>query len=189
MKPEAQQVKISSIKKNPNNPRLIRDGKFERLVESVTTFPEMLDVRPIVVDEDNIVLGGNMRLEAAKHLGLKTIPVIKVEGWDDRRKKEFLIKDNNNYGEWDWDTLANEFEPDDLTEWGLDVWKPEDIDYSILEEADDLEDELNADEGNVRMAVQVEFSLKESYDECKDLMKQHRDNGSDIGAILLNALK
>jgi len=105
---EAKKVKISEIKPNPNNPRLIKDDKFAKLVKSVKEFPEMLTIRPIVVNSDMIILGGNMRFKACKEAGLKEIPVIIAEGLTEQQQKEFLIKDNVAGGEWDWDMLANE---------------------------------------------------------------------------------
>ena len=118
---EAKKIKISEIKLNPNNPRLIKDDKFAKLVKSVKEFPEMLDIRPIVVNSDMIILGGNMRFRACKEAGLKEIPVIIAEGLTEQQQKEFLIKDNVSGGEWDWNMLANEWESEELTEWGLDI--------------------------------------------------------------------
>lgn len=118
---EAKKIKISEIKLNPNNPRLIKDDKFAKLVKSVKEFPEMLDIRPIVVNSDMIILGGNMRFRACKEAGLKEIPVIIAEGLTEQQQKEFLIKDNVSGGEWDWDMLANEWEVEQLDSWGLDI--------------------------------------------------------------------
>ena len=116
-------VKLSDIKLNPNNPRLIKDDKFKKLVQSIIDFPEMLKIRPIVVNEDMIILGGNMRFKACKEAGLKEVPIIKTSGLSEQKQKEFLIKDNIAGGEWDWNLLANEWDEIKLTEWGLDVWK------------------------------------------------------------------
>jgi hypothetical protein len=116
-----QQVKISQVKSNPNNPRIIKDAKFQKLVQSLKDFPEMLEKRPIVVDENMVVLGGNMRLRAAIEAGLKEVWIDVAEGWTDAQKKEFVIKDNVGFGEWDWELLANEWEPDLLDKWGLDL--------------------------------------------------------------------
>jgi len=121
-------IKISKIKSNTNNPRLIKDQKFKKLVESIKEFPEMLKLRPIVVDENNIILGGNMRFKACKEAGLKEIYVIQADNLTEKQKKEFIIKDNVGFGEWDWDILANEFDNTQLNEWGLDVWETKDID-------------------------------------------------------------
>jgi hypothetical protein len=114
-------VAISEVKVNPNNPRLIKDDKFKKLVQSVKDFPEMLDIRPIVVNADMVVLGGNMRLKACKEAGLKEVPIIMADKLTEDQQREFLIKDNVSGGEWDWDILANEWEVEQLTEWGLDV--------------------------------------------------------------------
>jgi hypothetical protein len=118
---ETKSIKISEIKPNPNNPRLIKDDKFAKLVKSVKDFPEMLTIRPIVVNSDMIILGGNMRYKACKEAGLKEIPVIIAEGLTEQQQKEFLIKDNVAGGEWDWDMLANEWDDEKLVEWGLDL--------------------------------------------------------------------
>jgi DNA modification methylase len=112
--------KISDIKLNPNNPRLIKDDKFKKLVQSIKDFPEMLDIRPIVVNQDMIILGGNMRYRACKEAGIKEIPVI-VTNLSEEKQREFLIKDNTSGGEWDWDMIANEWDTEELIEWGLDI--------------------------------------------------------------------
>ena len=114
-------TKLTDIKSNPNNPRIIKDDKFKKLVASIKEFPQMLSLRPIVVNDDMIVLGGNMRLKACKEAGLKEVPVIKASDLTDEQQKQFIIKDNVGYGEWDWDMLANEWDAEDLVEWGLDV--------------------------------------------------------------------
>ncbi len=118
-----QQVKISKVKGNPNNPRIIKNDKFKKLVKSIQEFPEMLKLRPIVVDEDMMVLGGNMRLKASKDAGLKEVWIEVAEGLTEEQKKEFIVKDNVGFGEWEWDMLANEWDSVQLAEWGLDVWE------------------------------------------------------------------
>jgi|19_taG_2_1085344.scaffolds.fasta_scaffold16193_3 DNA modification methylase len=120
------QVKRSKIKENPNNPRIIKDHKYYLLVKSLQEFPEMLKLRPIVVDEDMMVLGGNKRLKASKDAGLKEVWIEIAEGLTEAQKKEFVIKDNTNYGEWDWDILANKWDSVQLIEWGVDVWENQD---------------------------------------------------------------
>ena len=114
-------IDIQKIKSNTNNPRVIKDFKFKKLVQSIQEFPEMLEKRPIVVDEEMIVLGGNMRLKACIEAGLKKIDVIIAEGWSEKQKQEFIIKGNVGYGEWDWDVLANEWSIDDLNNWHIDL--------------------------------------------------------------------
>jgi DNA modification methylase len=118
-----QQVKISKVQRNPNNPRIIKNDKFKKLVKSIQEFPEMLKLRPIVVDEDFMVLGGNMRLKASKDAGLKEVWIEIAEGLSEEQKKEFIVKDNVGFGEWEWDILANEWDSLQLAEWGLDVWE------------------------------------------------------------------
>jgi DNA modification methylase len=113
-------LKINEIKLNPNNPRLIKDDKFTKLVQSIKDFPEMLDIRPIVVNQDMIILGGNMRYKACKEAGLKEIPVIVTDLTEDQQR-EFLIKDNTSGGEWDWEVLKNEWNLEQLDDWGMDI--------------------------------------------------------------------
>ena len=113
--------KIGLIKPNANNPRTIKDDKFKKLVKSIQDFPEMLKLRPIVVNDDMIVLGGNMRLKACKAAGLKEVPIIKASNLTEQQQKEFIIKDNVGFGEWDFEDLANNWEAGDLVEWGLDL--------------------------------------------------------------------
>lgn len=114
-------VKITKIKSNPNNPRVIKDGKFEKLVKSIKEFPKMLEIRPIVVNDDWIVLGGNMRLKACKEAGLSELPVIKASDLSEEEQKQFIIKDNVGFGEWDWDMLGADWDLEELDDWGLDV--------------------------------------------------------------------
>ena len=116
---------INKIKRNPDNPRVIKDEKFKKLVKSIREFPEMLNLRPLVIDENNVVLGGNMRLMACKELGLKEVPTIQASELSEEQKKEFIIKDNVGFGEWDWDMLANEWDEAHLNDWGLDLWQPD----------------------------------------------------------------
>ena len=132
-----EKVKISEVKLNPNNPRLIKDDKFKKLVQSIKDFPEMLNIRPIVVNKDMIILGGNMRYKACKEAGLKEIPIIITDLSEDKQR-EFLIKDNTSGGEWDWQVLANEWDAEELDAWGLDL--PIDFNPEVLEaEEDDFE--------------------------------------------------
>ena len=137
-----QQVKIHTIKGNPSNPRIIKNDKFKKLVKSIQEFPEMLKLRPIVVDEDMIVLGGNMRLKASKDAGLKEVWIEVAEGFTEEQKKEFIVKDNVGFGEWEWDMLANEWSSVQLAEWGLDVWQNED-DFTDIEEITNFNEDVN----------------------------------------------
>ena len=113
-----QQVKLYKIKGNPNNPRIIKNDKFKKLVKSIKEFPEMLKLRPIVVDENMMVLGGNMRLKASKDAGLSEVWIDIAEGLTDQQKDEFIVKDNVNFGEWEWDMLGNEWDSVQLAYWG-----------------------------------------------------------------------
>lgn len=112
-------LQIDTIKENPNNPRVIIDDKYKKLVKSIQDFPQMLRLRPLVIDENNIVLGGNMRLKALRELKYKNVPCIYAKDLSEEQKKEFIIKDNLAFGEWDMDILANEWDNDLLKEWGF----------------------------------------------------------------------
>ncbi len=132
-------VKLSEVKLNPNNPRLIKDDKFKKLVQSIKDFPEMLDIRPIVVNQDMIILGGNMRYKACKEAGLKEIPII-ITNLSEDKQREFLIKDNTSGGEWDWEVLANEWDAEQLDAWGLDI---PNFDINNETEQNDLSDTID----------------------------------------------
>lgn len=116
-----ERINIDQIKLNKDNPRVIKDDKFNKLVKSIKDFPEMLDVRPIVVDDDMIVLGGNMRLKACEKAGLTEVPIIRFSNLTDEKKKEFIIKDNIGYGEWDFDIILEDWNKDMLLDFGLDI--------------------------------------------------------------------
>ena len=136
-------MKLTEIKANPNNPRVIQDGKFDKLVQSIKEFPKMLEIRPIVVNEHNIVLGGNMRLKACKEAGLKEVPVIKASELTEDEQRQFIIKDNVGFGDWDWELLSTEWDNEELEDWGLDVWK-QGSDLNELQESElDLDEEFD----------------------------------------------
>jgi DNA modification methylase len=118
---KAEIVNINKVRTNPNNPRIIKDDKFQKVVKSIQEFPQMLEIRPIVVNEEMIVLGGNMRLKACQEAGIKEIPIIKASNLTEEQQKEFIIKDNVGFGEWDWNDLANNWDANELSEWGLDI--------------------------------------------------------------------
>jgi ParB-like chromosome segregation protein Spo0J len=185
---QTKQTKLSEIKPNPNNPRVIKDHKFAQLVKSIQDFPEMLQIRPIVVNAEMVVLGGNMRLKACKEAGLKEVPVIFADSLSEEQQKEFIIKDNVGFGEWDWDQLANEWDEDELNEWGLDVWQPAaDPDYSLLDE-EDVDDQLKEMTAGVKKAIQIEFEA-EHYEEAYALVKFWRDRDAYVGGIIMEFLK
>ena len=177
-------VKISEVKPNPKNPRIIKDGKFQKLVKSIQEFPDMLNKRPLVVftDVDNkyVVLGGNMRLKACKEIGLKEIPVIIADEWTEEQKHEFLIKDNVGFGEWDWDSLANEWDVEKLDDWGLDL----PVDLSVAEELEAEEDNYEIpNEINTDIVLGDLFEIGEHRLLCGD------STDSDQVAKLMNGEK
>lgn len=174
-----EKVKISEVKMNSNNPRIIKDDKFKKLVKSIKDFPEMLDVRPIVVDDDMIVLGGNMRLKACKEAGLNEVPIIKFKDLSEDKKKEFIVKDNVGYGEWDWDLLNNEWDVSLLEDWGLDL------------EFDNLDDNDNSDEkkptdlsNNITTSYRLEVILS-SEKEQEILFNELKNNGYECRILTL----
>jgi hypothetical protein len=186
-------VPINDIKANPNNPRLIKDEKFAKLVKSIKEFPEMLELRPIVVNDDMIVLGGNMRLKACKEAGLKQVPVIKASSLTPEQQKEFIIKDNVGFGEWDWEMIANEWDTDQLTEWGMDL-------PGFELDADKLGEDFTLPDGDKAPFQQMTFTLadeqatviKNAIDEIKgtdeykyaETMGNENSNGNALYLIV-----
>jgi hypothetical protein len=149
-------VKITEVIANPNNPRLIKDDKFKKLVKSIQDFPDMLNVRPIVVNKDMVVLGGNMRLKAIKEAGIKEINVDIVD-WNEQQQKEFIIKDNASFGEWDWSDLANNWDSEELTDWGVDI-----IGFSNVQ---DLGEDFSLPNGDKSPFQQMTFTLADEQAE------------------------
>jgi site-specific DNA-methyltransferase (adenine-specific) len=142
-------MKVTDIKSNPNNPRLIKDEKFEKLKKSIKEFPKMMALRPMVINQDNIVLGGNMRLKALKELGYTELPdewVKRAEDLTDEEARRFIIADNVGFGEHDWDLLANEWDAEELADWGLEGF-PFDDATELEAEEDDYEqpDDMQVD--------------------------------------------
>lgn len=181
-------VKITEVKNNPNNPRVIKDDKFTKLVNSIKEFPKMLEIRPIVVNDDMIVLGGNMRLKACKEAGLKEVPIIKASDLTEDEQRQFIIKDNVSGGEWDWEMLANEWDSEQLEDWGLDVPNfATDVDYSILDD-EDVSNQLEDMTNGVKKAIQIEFEA-EHYEEAYELVKFWRDKGGYVGGMIMEYLK
>ena len=134
---QTKKVPISQVRIDPNNPRSLNKEKFKKLKSSVKEFPEMLEVRPLVVAE-GVVVGGNMRLLAMKDLGYREVSVIDVTEWTQEKRDEFMIKDNLSFGDWDYDLLANEWNIDDLTDWGMDLWDTEPEEMQGLTDEDDV---------------------------------------------------
>lgn len=189
IKAKIEKVSISSIKENENNPRSINKYKFEKLVKSVKDFPEMLKLRPIVVDKDNIILGGNMRYKACKEVGLKEVYIIQAEDLTDKQAQEFIIKDNVGFGEWDWDILANTFDNVELKDWGLDVWQPEEeIDYSVLDEID-LEEKIDNLYDQTKKSVILEYPTEEYEKDVRPYIDKLKTIGVDMSELFLSALK
>lgn len=162
---------ISLIKPNPNNPRIIKKDKFDKLVKSIKQFPEMLEARPLILNKDNIVLGGNMRLKALQKAGITDVPVIHVD-WDADKESEFIIKDNLSYGEWDYDIIANEWDVIKLDDWGFDL--PVDLENE-LDELEDGEDYIFPQ--SLQLEPPKEYILimadanSEDWEEIKDRLK------------------
>ena len=141
---KVKKVKISQVIPNSNNPRIIKNIKFKKLVKSIEELPSMLELRPIVVGEDMVILGGNMRYKACIEAGLKEIPIIVADELTEDEKKAFVIKDNLSFGERDWDTLSNEWDSVELDDWGLDVWQNEDdMIKASLSETEETEPEVD----------------------------------------------
>jgi DNA modification methylase len=172
-----EKVRITEVISNPNNPRVIRDDKFKKLVKSINEFPEMLELRPIVVNDDMVVLGGNMRLKACKEAGLKEVHIIKASNLSEAQQAEFIIKDNVGFGEWDWDMLANEYDEKDLKDWGLD--------FPLFESIDELEaeeDDFEAPEGG----IETDIVLGDLFEIGKHRLLCGDSTDSDAVARLMN---
>jgi ParB-like chromosome segregation protein Spo0J len=158
-------VKTKDIIPNENNPRILKDDKFKKLVQSIKDFPEMLEIRPIVVNNEMMILGGNMRWKAIQEIGIKEIPIIKAENLTEEQQREFLIKDNVGFGEWDWDALANDWDPEELNEWGLDV--PLMLD-SV--EPDDLTDEAKNNPPTIKITLDNVEQLQQAEIDIQELI-------------------
>ena len=157
-----QKVKISEVKLNPNNPRLIKDDKFTKLVKSIKDFPEMLDIRPIVVNTDMVILGGNMRFKACKEAGLKEVPIIVADNLTEEQQREFLIKDNTSGGEWDFEMLSNEWDVEQLEDWGLDI-----PNFEVDEDYSEKNKEIDVDDYEDTMTLVLKFN-EDDYHLVKD---------------------
>jgi ParB-like chromosome segregation protein Spo0J len=143
----------------------LKDDKFKKLVQSIKDFPEMLEIRPIVVNNEMMILGGNMRWKAIQEIGIKEIPIIKAENLTEEQQREFLIKDNVGFGEWDWDALANDWNPEELNEWGLDV--PLMLD-SV--EPDDLTEESKNNPPMIKITLESVEQLQQAEIDIQELI-------------------
>tara|TARA_R100001163_G_scaffold2920_2_gene4434 strand:+ start:10804 stop:11385 length:582 start_codon:yes stop_codon:yes gene_type:complete len=189
-------LKITEIQENPNNPRTITKKKYNELVQSIKGFPEMLEAKPIVVNPEHVILGGNQRFKAAKAAGLKKVPVY-VASWDEIKQQEFIIKDNLHSGEWDWDILANNHDAEELIEWGMEI--------PALDEFGEIEEEVKfseyLDESNNYivltfnndidwLSAQTHFDLDSVYSKRQNGKSWSKGVGRVLdGAKYLNKLK
>ena len=207
MKREELTVPLSELKPNPDNPRTIKKQKLNQLKKSLAEFPEMMQLRPIVVDENNVILGGNMRYEALKANGAVNTQVVKVTGLTDAQKREFVIKDNVPFGDWDWDKLANEWDAEELNDWGLDVptdetehyadlldvelpiyepsaTPPEISDCAELDEADELLEKIDKAECSEElkriMRHRASFFVKFDWQKIADLYHSENDRTKEL---------
>jgi len=191
---QIEKVKISQVKNNPNNPRVIKDFQFKKLVKSIKESPWMLQLRSIIVNDDNIVLGGNQRLRACKEAGLKEVYIIKASSLSEEQQREFIVKDNISSGEWDWDALANEFEMQNLNDWGLKL-------PVQIEDSDEFGTAFDLPDGDKEPFQQMTFTLAdeqaeqvrnaiedikrtEEYKYC-ETMGNHNSNGNALYLIIM----
>tara|TARA_R110000803_G_scaffold5491_2_gene18094 strand:- start:5612 stop:6193 length:582 start_codon:yes stop_codon:yes gene_type:complete len=189
-----QEVDIKKVKPNPKNPRVIKDHKFNELVTSIIKFPKMMEKRTIVVDENMVVLGGNMRLRAAFDAGLKKVWIDDTEGWTEEEKQEFIIKDNVSFGQWDFEALANDWEGTDLSSWGVDIWQDNQSEFFSFESEDDegSKNELSSDNDyskfelvmlhsnkieflNILNKVKSEFAFEKHEEALMQIIKQYKN--------------
>lgn len=192
-------IKINKLVSNngqinglPKNPRIIRDAKFEKLKQSIIDDPEMLELREVIAyDNDGqlVVIAGNMRLKASQEVGIKEVPCkILPQDTPVAKLRAYIIKDNVSFGENNWDDLANEWDSDQLEEWGMDVWKQEEeVDYSLLDD-EDVSGEMDSMTNGVKKAIQIEFEA-EHYEEAQELVKFWRGKEMYIGYFLLEQLR
>jgi hypothetical protein len=191
--PQIQTTAITELRLNKDNPRVIKDDKFKKLVKSIQEFPQMLEIRPIVVNDEMVVLGGNMRLKACIEAGLKEVPIIKASSLTPEQQKEFIIKDNVGFGEWEWNDLANNWDSDQLEEWGLNI-----PGFSNIE---DLVENFSLPDGDKAPFQQMTFTLadeqatqiKNAIDDIKgteeykyaETMGNENSNGNALYLIIM----
>jgi len=157
--------KLTDIKPNPDNPRVIRDENFKKLVNSIKDFPEMLDLRPIVVNKDMIILGGNMRYRACQEAGYKEVPITIADGLTPEQEREFIIKDNVSGGDWDWEILANEWDAGMLNEWGLDV-----PDWTQMPTEEELSEEMKDKPPTIKITFKDAMQLQSAEIEIQEIL-------------------
>jgi len=172
-------IPISKVIPNSDNPRYIKEEKFKKLVQSLKDFPEMANARPIVVNKEMVALGGNMRLKAMQEAGWSEVPV-KVVDWSEEKQREFIIKDNVGFGDWDWDELANTWDAEELNEWGLDTWQPEkEADYSGANQ------EIDVDNLEGSMTIKLNYT-EEEYWKVKEALSKVAETPEQAVYKLLN---
>lgn len=176
-------IDISLIKQHEDNPRIIDTYKFNALLESLEDFPQMLEVRPIVIDQDNKIIAGNMRYLACLELGYDKVPIKKVN-LTPEQTKELMIKDNLSYGDWDYSVLEKEWNMDLFDKW----LGNQSIDYSLLDEYDDLDDKVNQLYEGVKKAIQIVFN-DDNYETGKELESKCRAKNIYIGGLFLEELR
>ena len=181
-------MKLTELKENKSNPRVIKDDKFNKLVKSIKEFPKMLEMRPIVVDKDNVVLGGNMRLKACKDAGLTEVPVLSAEHLTPEEQQQFIVKDNLSYGEWDWDALISDFNMESLTNWGMDVpsfnmnlMEPQ-VDYAVLG------DKMNTYVNNTIKQIVLYYETSEYIDMLNELDSIGNEKGFEDNSSVVEFL-
>jgi hypothetical protein len=171
-------VGINKVKPNENNPRVIKDGKYKALVKSIQELPDMLEMRPIIVNADYVILGGNMRWKACKEAGLKEVPII-IARWSEEQQKEFTIKDNLSFGEWDWEMIANEWDSTQLEAWGMDIWK----------QADDINlDDFFEEEAKEKAEAGTKITLDYTEEEYNQVVEAFAKIGGSRENIVFNLL-
>jgi hypothetical protein len=188
---QTQLLKTSLINPNPNNPRIVKDYKYKALVKSIKEFPDMLNLRPIVVNKDMVVLGGNMRLRACKEAGLKEVPVIIADQLTEKEQREFTIKDNQGSGEWDWDMIANDWDIAELEDWDLKIPNMNVEDEIITSESmnnKDLGDMLNNYNNATIKQIVLYYDLEEFEYVLRKLDEIGKENKLDDNSTVIRYL-
>jgi hypothetical protein len=184
-------VHISKIQENKKNPRIIKGYKFEKLVKSIKDFPKMMELRPIIVNDQNVILGGNMRYKAAVEAGLTEVFIVQAKDLTEKQQEEFIIKDNSSFGEWDWDLLANEWEVKELSDWGLDLPKiyfDEDVEPNI--DKDIFDHELDTYINAKVKQITLYFNSDDYEETIKDLINiRDKESLEDNTQVFLYLLK
>ena len=184
-------VHISKIQENKKNPRIIKGYKFDKLVKSIKDFPKMMELRPIIVNDQNVILGGNMRYKAAVEAGLTEVFIVQAKDLTEKQQEEFIIKDNSSFGEWDWDLLANEWEVKELSDWGLDLPKiyfDEDVEPNI--DKDIFDHELDTYINAKVKQITLYFNSDDYEETIKDLINiRDKESLEDNTQVFLYLLK